>query len=58
MALSLAHALEVPGKLRLPRETYIAVQQISYPGFTIGGAFGESGAILATLAAATAWHGG
>jgi hypothetical protein len=50
MGLSLAHALELPGKLRLPRETYFAVQTIYYPGFTIGGAFGEFGAILATLA--------
>ena len=49
LALSLAHALELPGKLRLPRETYLAVQSIYYPGFTIGGAFGEFGAILATL---------
>jgi Anthrone oxygenase len=49
MALSLAHALELPGKLRLPKETYIAVQSIYYPGFTIGGMFGEFGAMLATL---------
>jgi hypothetical protein len=49
MALSLAHALELPGKLRLPKETYIAVQSIYYPGFTIGGMFGEFGAILVTL---------
>jgi hypothetical protein len=48
MGLSLAHALEFPGKLKLPRETYLAVQTIYYPGFTIGGAFGELGAILAT----------
>jgi len=37
MALSLAHALELPGKLRLPREAYIAVQPIYYAGFAIGG---------------------
>lgn len=37
MALSLAHALEFPGKLRLDKETYIAVQAIYYPGFTFGG---------------------
>ncbi len=49
MGLSLAHALEFPGKLRLPKETYFAVQTIYYPGFTIGGAFGEFGAILAML---------
>jgi hypothetical protein len=33
MALSLAHALELPGKLRLNREQYLAVQTIYYPGF-------------------------
>jgi anthrone oxygenase-like protein len=49
MALSLAHALELPGKRRLQRETYFAVQTIYYPGFTIGGMFGEFGAILATV---------
>lgn len=36
-ALSVAHALEYPGKMRLDREQYFAVQQIYYPGFTIGG---------------------
>jgi hypothetical protein len=48
MSLALAHALEFPGKLRLPRETYMAVQRIYYPGFTIGG-IGEVAAIIATL---------
>jgi len=37
MALSLAHALEYPGKMRLDRRTYYAAQRIYYPGFTIGG---------------------
>ena len=37
MALTLAHALELPGKLRLDKEQYFAVQTIYYPGFTIGG---------------------
>jgi hypothetical protein len=45
---SLAHALELPGKMRLPKEIYLAVQQIYYPGFTIAG-IGEFGAIVATL---------
>ena len=48
MALSLAHALEFPGKLRLPKEAYIATQTIYYPGFTIGG-FGEVLAVVATV---------
>jgi hypothetical protein len=50
VALTLAHALELPGKRRLSRDTYVAVQTIYYPGFTIGGFFGEFGAMLATLA--------
>jgi hypothetical protein len=50
MALSLAHALELPGKLRLDKETYLAVQPIYYPGFTIGGGVGEGLGIIATLA--------
>jgi L-alanine-DL-glutamate epimerase-like enolase superfamily enzyme len=37
MSLSLAHALEYPGKLRLDEQTYTVVQTIYYPGFTIGG---------------------
>jgi hypothetical protein len=37
VTLALAHALELPGKLRLDKETYIAVQAIYYPGFTFGG---------------------
>lgn len=41
MALALAHALELPGKMRLSEETYWAVQQIYYPGFTVGGSIGE-----------------
>ena len=43
MGLSLAHALEFPGKLRLDEPTYRAVQAIYYPGFTIGGLVGEFG---------------
>jgi hypothetical protein len=37
MTLSLAHALELPGKLRLSRQEYLAVQPIYYPGFTRAG---------------------
>jgi hypothetical protein len=49
MALSLAHALELPGKLRLKREAYLAIQSIYYPGFTYGGA-SEPMSILAAVA--------
>ena len=48
MSLSLAHALEFPGKRRLDKQTYFAVQAIYYPGFTIGG-IGEVLAIVAAL---------
>lgn len=51
MGLSLAHALEFPGKLRLDREAYMATQTIYYPGFTIGGMVGEAGGLLAVLLA-------
>ena len=44
----LAHALELPGKLRLSREDYLKVQPIYYPGFTWAG-FVEPAAILALL---------
>lgn len=49
MALSLAHALEFPGKRRLDRDAYLKVQAIYYPGFTIGGAF-EPLALIAAFA--------
>ncbi len=38
VALALAHALELPGKMRLSKDEYLAVQPIYYPGFTVGGA--------------------
>ena len=47
--LSLAHALEYPGKLHLNQEQYFAVQAIYYPGFTFAGA-AEPLALLATVA--------
>ena len=49
MGLALAHALELPGKMRLSRETYLKVQSIYYPGFAIGGAVGELGGMIAVL---------
>jgi hypothetical protein len=47
-ALSLAHALELPGKMRLNQEAYYAVQPIYYPGFTIGG-LSERASIVLTV---------
>jgi hypothetical protein len=34
---SLAHALELPGKMRLAEEAYLQTQTIYYPGFTLSG---------------------
>lgn len=48
MALSLAHALELPGKMRLAKDAYYAMQLIYYPGFTIGG-IAEPGGIILTI---------
>jgi hypothetical protein len=48
MALSLAHALEYPGKLRLKKQDYLTVQAIYYPGFTFAG-IGELLAVAGTL---------
>ena len=50
MGQALAHALEMPGKMRLTRDQYYTVQTIYYPGFTIGG-IAEPLAILAAAAA-------
>lgn len=48
LAPALAHALELPGKLRLTKEAYFAMQPIYYPGFTIAG-MSEPLGIIATL---------
>lgn len=49
MALALAHALELPGKMRLSREDYLVVQPIYYPGFTVGGFAEPLGLLAAAL---------
>jgi hypothetical protein len=48
MVPALAHALELPGKLRLPKDAYVAVQTIYYPGFTLAG-IAEPVAILSAI---------
>jgi hypothetical protein len=45
---ALAHALELPGKMRLAKDAYFAAQTIYYPGFTIAG-IGEPLGVLATF---------
>jgi hypothetical protein len=57
MATVLAHVMELPGKLRLGQESYAAVQPIYYPGFTVAGAVGEAGGLVATLVLAVWWVG-
>lgn len=51
MALSVAHALEYPGKLRLGKAEYLAVQPIYYPGFTFAG-IGELLGVILSFAVA------
>ncbi|MFZ5674440.1 MAG: anthrone oxygenase family protein [Pseudomonadota bacterium] len=46
LSLSLAHALEFPGKMRLSKDDYYTVQQIYYPGFTYGGALEPIAVVL------------
>jgi hypothetical protein len=56
MSMTLAHALELPGKMRLDKEQYLAVQAIYYPGFTLGGIAEVAGIIAAaTLLIMTPW---
>lgn len=45
---AVAHALELPGKMRLTKETYFEIQRIYYPGFTFAG-IGEPAALLSTI---------
>jgi hypothetical protein len=45
---SLAHGLELPGKMRLRQEAYLAVQTIYYPGFTLAG-IAEPLALISTI---------
>lgn len=50
MVPALAHLLEFPGKSRLQKDAYLAVQPIYYPGFTIAGGIGEVGGLISVLA--------
>jgi hypothetical protein len=52
MTMALAHALEFPGKMRLDQRSYMTVQMIYYPGFTLGGIsqpLAAIGALVLTL---------
>ena len=48
MVPAVAHAFEFPGKKRLNRDSYVMVQGIYYPGFTLLG-ISEPGASIAAL---------
>ena len=47
-APALAHALELPGKMRVAKDVYFAIQPIYYPGFTIAG-MSEPLGIISTI---------
>jgi len=49
MALSLAYALEYPGKMQLDRSTYVAIQRIYYPAFTLGRGISEGLGVVLTF---------
>ena len=49
MVPAVAHALELPGKRRLERDDYFAVQRIYYPGFTFAGVAEPLAIIAATV---------
>lgn len=49
MALSLAYALEYPGKMQLDRSTYVAVQRIYYPAFSFGRGISEGLGLVLTF---------
>ena len=45
---AVAHALELPGKMRLSKDEYAVIQRVYYPGFTFAG-LAEPAGILMTL---------
>jgi hypothetical protein len=45
---AIAHALELPGKMRLSKDEYAVMQRVYYPGFTIAG-LAEPAGIVMTL---------
>jgi hypothetical protein len=45
---AVAHALELPGKMRLSKDEYAVMQRVYYPGFSVAG-LAEPTGILMTL---------
>jgi hypothetical protein len=58
LAPAVAHVLELPGKMRLSKEVYFAVQRIYYPGFTLAGVSEPLGILLLLIDVALTPHGG
>lgn len=57
MSSAVGHAMEFPGKLRLTKEHYLAVQPIYYPGYTIVGGAGEVLGLVGTFVWAVIAYG-
>ena len=49
MTASVAHALELPGKMRLSKDAYFTVQRIYYRGFTMAGVSEPLGVVGAAI---------
>jgi hypothetical protein len=43
---AVAHALELPGKMRLSKDEYAVIQRVYYPGFTVAGLAEPTGILL------------
>lgn len=56
LVTTLGHALELPGKMRLSKENYLAVQPIYYPGYTFAG-IAEPLSVLALIVLVVALWG-
>ncbi|GAA2354857.1 DUF1772 domain-containing protein [Nonomuraea africana] len=46
---ALAHALESPGKRRLDKDVYLAVQSIYHPGFTLAAGIGKAVGLIVLI---------
>jgi hypothetical protein len=55
---AVAHALELPGKMRLSKDEYAVMQRVYYPGFTVAGLAEPAGIVmvLILLVPAPAYH--
>jgi hypothetical protein len=58
LSAALAHALELPGKMRLTKDEYFVVQAIYYPGFTIAGGTEPLATVLLLILVVLSPHDG